>query len=126
MRLEIREHTDDKYVEAVCRGFVDRKGLMEAIADLRRVEGYVDGLNALWDFREADLSGFAADDMKAVLAYMEQTPRRKDVQIAILVAGAADLLLLKLWQVVSNRRYGQTTKLFTDREDAHRWLSGPG
>lgn len=124
MRLEIRKHAAGNYVEAVCRGFVDRKAMMEAIADLRRVEGYADGLNALWDFRDADLSSFSVDDMKAVLKYMEQTPRRKDVQIAILVEGKADLLLLKLWQVVSSRRYGQTTELFTNRQDADRWLRG--
>lgn len=122
MRLEIREHPDAGFVEAVCSGYVDRRSLIEAIADLRRVKGYVDGLNALWNFWDADLSGFAAEDMKAVLAFMEQTPRRKDVQIALLVARETDLLILKLWQVVSSGRYGQTTKLFTDRGDAEHWL----
>jgi len=124
MRLEIREHPDGNYVEAICRGYVDRKALTEAIADLRRVEGYADGLNALWDFRDTDLSGFSVEDMKAVLEYMEQTPRRKEVQVAILVAREGDILLVRLWQAVSSRRYGQSTKFFTDRQEADRWLRG--
>lgn len=125
MRLEIREHPEARFVEAVCNGLVDIGAMQQAVADMRQVDGYVDGMNALWDFRMADLSGFSSGDMKALLNYMEQTPRRKHVRIAILVAGEADFMLLKLWRVVSESRYGQTTELFSDREAAVSWLGAP-
>lgn len=96
--------------------------MVEAIAEMRQVDGYSDGLNALWDFREADLSAFSAEDMKFVLSFMEQTPKRRSVRVAVLALKAADLLLLKLWRVVSERRYGQVTRLFSDYEEACQWL----
>ncbi len=96
--------------------------MVEAITEMRQVDGYSDGLNALWDFREADLSAFSVEDMKFVLNYMEQTPKRQSVRVAVLALKDADFLLLKLWRVVSESRYGQTTRLFEDYDDACRWL----
>ncbi len=32
-------------------------------------------------------------------------------------------MLLKLWRVVSSIRYGQTTKVFSNHEDACLWLA---
>lgn len=96
--------------------------MVEAITEMRLVDGYSDGLNALWDFREADLSTLTVEDMKLMLDYMEQTPKRRSVRIAILALKDADFLLLKLWRVVSRRRYGQTTKVFSSHEDACHWL----
>ncbi|UUX49445.1 hypothetical protein NUH88_18840 [Nisaea acidiphila] len=122
MHCDVRENPDQNFVEAVCSGSVDLTGMQMAIADLRRVDGYVDGMNALWDFQEADLSQFSADDMKALLSYMEETPKRKKVRVAILLSGKVDFMLLKLWRAVSSRRYGQTTELFSDRESAVAWL----
>lgn len=97
--------------------------MVEAIAEMRQVDGYADGLNALWDFREADLSAVSAEDMKLMLDYMEQTPKRRSVRIAILALKDADFLLLKLWGVVSRSRYGQTTKVFADYDEACLWLA---
>ncbi len=98
--------------------------MVEATAEMRQVDGYSDGLNALWDFREADLSAFSAEEMKSLLGFMEQTPKRRSVRIAILALKDADLLLLKLWRVVSESRYGQVTRLFSDYDEACQWLEG--
>ena len=71
MHLQIRTRPDGKFVEGICHGAVTGASMAEAIAEMRQVDGYADGLNALWDFREADLSAVSAEDMKLMLDYME-------------------------------------------------------
>lgn len=122
MRLEIKEHPRQGFVEAIYSGIVDLEGMRAVLDELRRVPGYAEGLNALWDLRKADLSAFAVEDMNALLTYMEQTPKRRDVRIALLVSGEAEIILLRLWRAVSRNRYGQTTQILTDRDAAFRWL----
>lgn len=122
MRFEIRTRPDGLFVEGICRGAVTGASMLKAIAEMRLVDGYADGLNALWDFREADLSAISAEDMQLMLDYMEQTPKRRSVRIAILARKDADFLLLKLWRAVSANRYGQETNLFSNHEDACQWL----
>ncbi|MEP3115797.1 hypothetical protein [Nisaea sp.] len=100
--------------------------MVEAIAEMRLVDGYSGGLNALWDFREADLSAIAAEDMKLMLSFMEQTPKRRSVRIAVLALRDADFMLLKLWRAVSESRYGQVTRLFSDYDEACQWLEESG
>ena len=122
MRFQIRTRPDGKFVEGICHGAVTGVSMVDAITEMRLVDGYSDGMNALWDFREADLSTLTVEDMKLMLDYMEQTPKRRSVRIAILALKDADFLLLKLWRVVSRRRYGQTTNVFSSHEDACKWL----
>ena len=122
MHFKIRTRPDGRFVESICHGAVTGVSMVEAIAEMRLVDGFSEGLNALWDFREADLSTLSVEDMKLMLDYMEERPKRRSVRIAVLVFKDADFLLLKLWRVVSRRRYGQTTKVFSSHEDACQWL----
>jgi len=122
MNFQIKIHPAGKFVEGICRGAVTGVSMVDAIAEMRLIDGYADGLNALWDFREADLSAVSAEDMQFMLDYMDQTPKRRSVRIAVLVLKDADILLLKLWCAVSSSRYGQTTKVFSNYEDACQWL----
>ncbi|WP_323794988.1 hypothetical protein [Nisaea sp.] len=122
MHFKIRTRPDGKFVEGICRGAVTGVSMVEAIAEMRLVDGYSDGLDALWDFREADLSTLSVEDMKLILDYMEQTPKRRSVRIAVLVFKDADFLLLKLWRAVSRSRYGQTTNVFSSHDEACHWL----
>ena len=114
MRFEIRTRPDGLFVEGICHGAVTGASMVKAIAEM------------LWDFREADLSAISAEDMQLMLDYMEQTPKRRSVRIAILARKDADFLLLKLWRAVSANRYGQETKLFSNHEEACQWLEESG
>ena len=99
--------------------------MVEAVAKLRLVDGYVDGLNTLWDLREADLSTLSVEDMQLLVKYMEQTPKRRSVRIAILARRVGDFLILRLWREVSLSWYGQETRLFWSREEGCQWLEEP-
>ncbi|MEQ8335155.1 hypothetical protein [Nisaea sp.] len=123
MIFEIRERPDGKFVECACGGTVTSASVADAITEMRKVDGYADGLNSLWDFREADLSELSVGEMKTILEFMEQTPKRRSARIALLAAKKPDLLLLELWRVVSADRYGQSTVLFPDYDEACLWLA---
>lgn len=124
MNFEIRTRPYGKFVEGICRGAVTGASMVEAIAAMRQVDGYIDGLNALWDFRAADLSSVSAEDMNLILDFMEQTPKRRSVRVAVLILKDVDFLLLRLWHAVSTSRYGQKTRVFYRRDDACLWLEG--
>tara|TARA_R110002012_G_scaffold299217_1_gene498202 strand:- start:1317 stop:1697 length:381 start_codon:yes stop_codon:yes gene_type:complete len=125
MRFEIRNRPDGKFVECSCRGTVTSDAMQVAVADMRQIEGYAGGLGALWDFRQADLSSFSVDDMKSLLDFMDQTPKRRSARVALIVARKPDVMLLELWRAISSDRYGQSTKIFEDYEAACLWLLSP-
>lgn len=82
------------------------------------------GLARLWDFREADLTAWSAEDMRS----FDETARSREdgthrVRVAALVSRDVDYGLARMYELLSESGGPGERAVFRDEASAEQWIS---
>jgi len=112
---------DEAYYCVNAQGTLTFEAVAEAGALASKLPGYRPGMNALWDLREADLTGLDRKALERLSEVIRQHPARLGAKIAIVVVRDVDYGIMRMWQV-----YGedapQNRRVFAKITDAQAWL----
>lgn len=112
---------DEAYFCVQAHGTLNFEAVTEAGALAAALPAYRPGMNALWDVREADLTGLDRKALERLTEVIRQHPARLGAKIAIVVVREVDYGIMRMWQV-----YGedapQNRRVFSNIDDAQDWL----
>lgn len=120
-KVDTRHDPEAGVVLFIVRGRVTFEAMHEAGASHFMRHGTPD---AVWDMRRADLSGLSVDVLKHVAAQAKDVAAsRQNPRTAIVVEMEADMLLLRLYDALAERRQSPIVyEMFHDLESAWAWL----
>ena len=103
-------------------GRQSRKQILDAFDAVVADKNYKDGMNRLWDFRDADLSAIASNDIAEMAQYsMNFPPGKNDVKVAFVTNRTIEFGLSRMFEMASE---GLTPiMVFRSIEDAEDWLA---
>ena len=78
--------------------------------------------NAIWDFREADLSSVDADFWGRIIDRRRAFPQRDNCYTAMIVSDDLQYGLIRMLQLLSEGKLPQRLMVFRDYEEGERWL----
>src|SRR5690349_17311416 len=124
MRFEI--DWDSDVADVVARG----SGVADLPTSLAMIAAVVDGprfpprARVMIDDRELDGFATTASDVDALVhAVAERSARLAGCRCAVVVGGALDFGLARMWQLSSGERTGVGVQLFYDVDAAAAWLA---
>jgi hypothetical protein len=86
---------------------------------------FQEGMNSIWDMRDADASKFENQDVIRIARYFEtQFKNRAEFKVALIVSRDFEFDLSKIYQVAAADLPAKI-EIFNNLEEAKRWLMGP-
>jgi hypothetical protein len=122
--LTVRISDRENFVEFLGMGFVQPEDVFDAVSDYyERVPKTL----ALWNFLEADLSSFSADQFRKVASNGARfaSARGADARTAIVVKSDAEAMLIRAFVAMAGVVSPIPFRIFMDREIAVEWLLDP-
>ncbi|MEQ8334335.1 hypothetical protein [Nisaea sp.] len=119
MAIEIVDNGD--FVEVLGAGFLSPDEVYKAVSD------YFLGsprTNVLWNFLNADLSGFSADRFKDVASDSARFAQKRggSARSAIVVKSKMEYFLMQAYVARAGAESPVIFKVFTERESSIQWL----
>ncbi|WP_420405266.1 hypothetical protein [Nisaea sp.] len=113
-----------EFVEFIASGFVRPEDVFDAVS------AYYEAVPkpwAVWNFLNADLSSFSADQFRKVAANGARfaAARGDDARSAIVVKSDAEAMLIRAFVAMAGVVSPIPFRIFMDRDDAIRWLRDP-
>ncbi len=104
-------------------GRVDYARLIEVLPELMREPRFAGGIPAVWDLREADLSGFDLAEMQKLAAYLKDLGGRDDARVAMVIGHDWERPLMELWSEFLGLAVRQSRKICFDLDEALHWAA---
>ena len=81
------------------------------------------GHDALWDLREASLTGFTADDVRHIVNLVKDGwVDRGSAKAAMVVSRTADFGMVRMYEIQLATADEDRTSVFRDIDEAYAWL----
>lgn len=121
--MECHIHIDESAGTATVRmsGLVTVDGLSEAFESLVSHPEFHEGLNRLWDGREADFSTLTPSDFKAIAAAAKARPSGPGVRAAFLVSRDVDFGVGRMYGSMEGEQLPGELRIFRDPTAAQSW-----
>lgn len=114
---------EGRFVLATLRGRIDFDHFVRATEAMFAHPDYVDGMNTLWDFRQADLAGFTHQFLHKAFTSFVPRLSRPGRRVAFVTERTVDFGILRMYQVHVEARFPQHFQVFRDFDAALAWIS---
>lgn len=104
------------------RGTPKISDVRQAIEALLENPDHSDGMDEIWDFREASLTAITTKDLQTLAIYVSQYIGKLAKRTAFVVKNDLEYGIGRMWEVYAEDA-PQKRQLFRDIEDAFDWLS---
>ena len=110
-------------VERKVEGEFNFNKFFTSFHELENIPGFVKGMDALWDLRQADLKNITVDTVDKIAHFVANNTdkRGEDYRIALVVNNDLAFGLARMFRSMSGR-VPVNINIFRSMDDAHQWL----
>lgn len=104
-------------------GTAEMPDIQRAIKALLENPDHLDGMDEIWDFREASLESFTRKDLQDLALFISKHLDKLAKRTALVVKNDLEFGIGRMWDVYAESDAPQERKLFRDIEEAFDWLA---
>ena len=97
--------------------------IKQKIIDLMGNPEHFDGMDELWDFRNASLASLTAENIQALSSFVGENLDKLAQRTALVVRRNLEYGIGRMWEAYAEVDAPQKRKLFRDIEEAIDWLT---
>ena len=122
MSVDIQYDEDKKILIIKSFGAFTFEDFSSAMETIVASSDYPTCANAIWDFREADLSSVDADFWGRIIDRRSAFPQRDNCYTAMIVSDDLQYGLIRMLQLLSEGKLPQRLMAFRDYKEGEQWL----
>lgn len=96
--------------------------LQDAVLALLTHPDHVDGMEAIFDFREADLVNISREDINSYAKWLYPYLPKLAVKVATVVSRDLEFGIVRMWNTYSEGIIDQSRMIFREMDAAQEWL----
>jgi hypothetical protein len=121
MSIEYRYDRAKQLLRATMTGAPSLARFEEAIEAITNSDEFPPDVRTLWDLCDLEFASVDRALEEGLIALRRRYPARRKARIAFIVRDQLGVGMTRMYQILSN---DETTRVFTDRAAAERWLVG--
>ena len=98
------------------------KELQDAVLALLAHPDHIDGMESIFDFREADLLNISQEDISGYAKWLSPYLPRLATKVATVVERDLEFGIIRMWNTYSEGIAEQSRMIFRDMDAAREWL----
>lgn len=95
----------------------------ETVEALLSNPDHKDGMNEVWDFRNASLANFTVEDLTSLAPFLTLHLDRLGKRAALVVGRDLEYGIGQMWSAFAEERAPRERRLFRTMEEAYLWLA---
>ena len=119
----VRIDREKKIAVLEIQGTTTFLNIHEIIEALLSHPEHTDGMDEVWDFRDASLANFTAEDLIAIAALLTQHLDRLGRRAALVVGRDLEYGIGQMWRAFAEENAPRDRRLFRSMEEAFAWLA---
>ena len=97
--------------------------ICEIVEMLLSSPGHTDGMDEVWDFRNASLANFTSEDLTFLAPFLARHLDRLGRRAALVVGRDLEYGIGQMWGAFAEEKAPRERRLFRSMEDAFQWLT---
>lgn len=97
--------------------------IQNGIEKLLANPNHIDGMDEIWDFRDADMTAFKGHSLTSLSLFVGRNLDRLAKRTALVISRDVDYGIGRMWQTFAEQKAPQERHLFRNIDEAYNWLS---